>query len=74
MAHLEDGVFTRWPLERAHYRAARQWLSLSEVSLPTLDALHVAVAAAHSVPLATCDVHLARVARTLGVAVHLLRT
>ena len=73
LAHLDAGLYTRWPLLRPHYTKARDWLSLTRLPLLTLDALHLAVAAAHEVPIVTSDRNLARAAHALGLAVRAFR-
>jgi hypothetical protein len=55
-----------------HYTQACEWIALLEVPLRTLDALHLAVAHGHSVPLLTADRQLARAARKLGVRARLV--
>lgn len=73
LEHLEEGYFVRWPLERRHFQIAREWLELTPLPLLALDALHVAMASTHRVPVATCDRELATSARKLGVSVRLVK-
>lgn len=73
LTHLDTGVYTRWPVSRPHYATARDWLSLTALPLLTLDALHLAIAASQRVPIATSDADLARAAKGLAVATHLIR-
>ncbi len=70
MGHLEGGAFTRLDLDRGIYHTAQGWIGGFDVPLRTHDALHLAVAAASGLPIATADVALARSARSLGLSVH----
>jgi predicted nucleic acid-binding protein len=70
VGHVEGGAFTRLGLERGMYQTARAWLGGLQVQLRTLDALHLAVAAVHDVPIATADDGLARSAVALGIRLH----
>lgn len=56
----------------SHYSQARDWIASFEVPLRTLDALHLAVAHSHSVPVLTADRQLARAAKKLGVRTRLV--
>ena len=38
-SHLVQGIYTRLPVEGAHFAKAREWLATLAVSLQTLDAL-----------------------------------
>lgn len=73
LAHLEGGVYVRFPLERRHYTLARDWLAALGPPLAALDTLHLAVAAVADCPLITLDLALARAARTLGVSTRVLK-
>ena len=59
-------------LADAHYVQARRWIESLAAPLRTLDALHLAVAHGHSIPLLTADRQLARAARKLAVRIRLL--
>ncbi len=72
-AHLADGLFRRVSLERRHFDLAWQWLSERRTTLRTLDALHLAAAAAHQLNIVTADAPMARAARALGIQAKLLR-
>jgi predicted nucleic acid-binding protein len=67
LSHLQGNLYTRLPLERRHYRLARDWMAQLATPLRALDALHLAVAAAEALTLATADRALARWGRLLGV-------
>ena len=69
--HLQAGLYARIAVERRHYDAARGWLARFSLPLRALDALHLAVADAEGLRLATADRDLSRSARRLGVAVTL---
>lgn len=66
---LDQGLFTRLPLEREHFQIARQLLWASRLPLRTLDAVHAAVAALDGRALTTADRRLAAAAEDLGVKV-----
>lgn len=71
-ADLEGGFYTRFPVEPIHYDRARDWIRQFNTTLRTLDALHLAIAASHELPLITADERLAQVADALGVVYQLL--
>ncbi len=71
--HLEEGLYTRVPLERRHYEMAGDWLGRFTLMLRTLDALHLAVAASGTLRLVTADAALARSAKALGIETRWLR-
>jgi len=71
--HLEAGMYLRLPVERRHFAVAREWLVALHTPLATLDALHLAIAAAQDCPMVTVDAALARAGRAVGVRVRLLR-
>ena len=71
--HLEANLYTRVPLERRHYKLARDLIGRFSVSLRTLDALHLAVAASENLRLVTADSSLARSAKAVGLETVWLR-
>ena len=71
-SHLEQGIYNRLALERAHFVKAREWLATFTVPFRTLDALHVAVAALQGCPLLTTDVALAKACARIGVTARLI--
>jgi predicted nucleic acid-binding protein len=73
LGHLQAALYTRLPVQRRHYEAARGWLARFTPPLRALDALHLALADAEGLRLATADQNLSRSARNLGVAVTLVR-
>ena len=72
-SHLNQFLFKRIPVERAHYSVAFTWLAQFGVPLRTLDALHLAVAADNHLEVITADRQLSQSARKLGVRTRLLR-
>ena len=73
-SHVDQGLFHRIPLEVKHYQMAKTWLARFSTPLRTLDALHLAVAAASNAIIVTADRRLARSARRLGLEKKLLTT
>lgn len=69
LAHLDAGHYARIPVERQHYRLARDWIGGLQMPLRTLDALHLAVCALAGLSLATADRTLARHAHAVGARV-----
>jgi hypothetical protein len=67
VGHLEGGLFRRLAVEPEHFLRARELIARFETPLPTLDALHLCVAAAHRLTLVTADRTLKRSAEALGV-------
>lgn len=66
-SHLDLKVFAKVVLDSRHYQLAAGWMARFNLSLRTLDALHLAVAAFEKVELATADKNLAKSARQLGI-------
>jgi predicted nucleic acid-binding protein len=73
LTHVESSLYSRLPMERRHYRLARDWIGRFTTPLRTLDALHLAVAAAEGLRFATADRALARSAAGLGIETVALR-
>jgi predicted nucleic acid-binding protein len=71
--HLQAGLYTRIAVQRRHYEAARAWLARFTLPLRPLDALHLALADGEGLRLATADQDLSRSARSLGIAIALVR-
>lgn len=70
--HLADRHYRRLPIIAETFIEAGRLLRSGAAPLSTLDALHLAVAAAHRDPLCTADRQLARAAKKLGVRVRLV--
>lgn len=70
--HLRRGAYRRLSLGEPHFAQAQEWLASFRVHLRTLDALHVAIAAAEKATLLTADAALAKACRNLNVATHLI--
>jgi hypothetical protein len=64
-------LYRRLSVESVHFAEAREWLSTFGISLRTLDALHLAVAATEGATPMTADV-LARQGATAGVSARLI--
>jgi len=73
-AHVAAGLYEMAPIDGEHFARARDWLARMDTPLRTLDALHLAVAGAASVPILTADAALARAARRLKLGARLLRS
>jgi hypothetical protein len=73
LGHLQATLYTRIPVQRRHYDVARGWLGRFTAPLRALDALHLAIAEAEGLRLATADHDLSRSARSLGVTATLVR-
>ena len=67
-----DGVFIILPMGDAHLLAATELIGqLTDCSLRTLDALHLAIASqAEAGSIASADKVMLRAAKTMGLAVH----
>ena len=65
--HLQAGFYARVAVQRRHFETARGWLSRFTLPLRALDALHLALADAEGLRLATADRNLWTSARTLGL-------
>ena len=66
-AHLTESRYHHVPIGIAEYTQARDWIARLTTPLRVLDALHLAAATAHTLPLLTADRTLARCAKKLGV-------
>ncbi|MBK5936144.1 type II toxin-antitoxin system VapC family toxin [Halorhodospira halophila] len=71
---LHEGRFRMLELDPSLYDRAMHWLLARRTSLRTLDALHLACAEAHNLPLLTFDAPLRTAAEFLGVRTCELRT
>lgn len=65
--HLQAGLYRRLALDRHHFRLARDWISQWDLSLRSLDGLHLAVASLEDLELVTADKGLAASAESLGL-------
>ena len=73
LAHLEEGLYRRLPIDSAHFQRARAWMGRFDTPLRVPDALHLAVAFLERLPLVTADRALGRSAASLGIQVDLLQ-
>jgi uncharacterized protein len=72
LSHVEEGLYRRLLISEQHYVQARDWLQSFQTPLRTLDALHLAVAAATDLQLVTADKTLASSANDLGLVTQFL--
>ena len=72
-SHLEQGVYRRAALSSHHIRSARELLGSFTTTLRTLDALHLAIAAAEKLHLMTADDRFARSAKALSIKATYIR-
>jgi uncharacterized protein len=70
---LGNGFYIQLALEAVHYEIARDWIRRFDNPLRTLDALHLAIAVSHDIPLVTADEGLVISANLLGVETRILR-
>jgi len=71
-SHLEQPIYIRLPIDAGHFAKACEWLVTFKVSLQTLDALHMAVAAMQDCSLLTADIALAKACAKVGVTARLI--
>ena len=67
VSHLDAGYYLRHPVEDRHYQVAKSWISLFQLSLRTLDALHLAICSLKRLTLATADPGLFKSAKGLAI-------
>ena len=72
LAHRDADHYTYIPVERHHYRLARDWIGMFKMELRTLDAIHLAVASSEGLTLLTSDQGLFNSARALAQDANLL--
>jgi predicted nucleic acid-binding protein len=65
--HVDEGRYRILPVQVPQYEAARRWIEELSSPLRVLDALHLAVAAAHDLHVLTSDERLASAAGRVGV-------
>ena len=63
---MDADNYTYIPIERHHYRLARDWIGMFKIELRTLDAIHLAVASSEGLTLLTSDQRLFKSARILA--------
>ena len=69
---LVDTTFSVLPVTRLEFRTAARFADQYETGLRSGDALHLAIAANHGLPLHSLDHGLTRTAEALGVSARLL--
>jgi predicted nucleic acid-binding protein len=65
-------MYRRKPFARSYFQLARDWLATLDMSLRSLDCLHLATASFEDLELVTADRGLARAAEIVGVECRLL--
>ncbi len=68
-SHVDNGLYRWLPLDLKHFQGARAWICQFNTALKTLDALHLALAAANDLPLLSLDARLLEAARHFGISV-----
>ena len=68
-SHLAEGFYRRIALSTEHCRVARELLDAHNLSLRTLDALHLGIVSVEGVDLVTADLQLATAAAKSGKTV-----
>ena len=67
--HVDKRQYCWLPLELNHFQMARSWISQFNTALRTLDALHLAVAAANDLPILSLDNQLLEAADYFGIQI-----
>ena len=73
VTHVADGFYRRMVLTAEHYLKARQLIDSMEITLHTLDALHLSAATAETLTLLTADRDLAAAAKRHKCGVYLIK-
>ncbi len=71
-SHMSSGLFKIISVKDHHWQMAKGWIALFSTPLRTLDALHLAVAAAEDLELVTADKHLYQAAGILDIPARFL--
>ena len=71
-SHVAEGLYDRVSIGAREYALASEWIARFDVSLRTLDALHLATASTNDLRLLTADHVLAKAARRFDVACKLI--
>ncbi len=69
--HEAQDAYLNLPVRAIHYARARLFVAADDVSLRTLDALHLAIAEENDLSMLTADGHLAAAAAPFGIDVRL---
>ncbi len=72
LADIENGYYTYLPVEGTYYRLARDWIGMFNLSLRTLDALHLAISSSEGLEIVTTDPGLFKSAKALSLKAILL--
>lgn len=65
--HVDKRLYRWLPLDLKNFQVARSWISQFNIALRTLDALHLAIAAANDLPIMSLDKQLLEAADYFGV-------
>jgi len=65
--HIDDAYFLKLSLDHTHYELARDLLNRFDLTLNSLDALHLSVALSGKMTFVTLDKNLYKAAKTLGI-------
>jgi hypothetical protein len=72
LTDIENEYYTSLPLEASYYRLARDWIGMFNLSLRTLDALHLAISSSEGLDIVTTDPGLFKSAKALSINAILL--
>ncbi len=67
-SHIEESYFLKFTLESNHYKHARDLLNRFDLTLNTLDALHISVSMLGKTTFITLDNSLYKAATSLGIS------
>ncbi|MGA3083486.1 MAG: type II toxin-antitoxin system VapC family toxin [Thermodesulfobacteriota bacterium] len=72
LAHIDGRLYMNLPIEPHHFRLAREWISLFNNSLRSLDAIHLAITSSREYIFVTADKGLSKSAEGLAIETILL--
>ncbi len=67
LADIDNGYYTYLPVETTYYRLARDWTGMFNLSLRTLDVLHLAISSSEGLEIVTTDPGLFKSAKALSL-------
>jgi predicted nucleic acid-binding protein len=67
ISHLDGCHYICLPVERRHFQLARDWISIFQFALRTLDALHLAIGSSEGRTIVTSDPGLFKFAKALTI-------
>jgi len=65
--HVDKRLYRWLPLDLQNFQVANSWISQFNIALRTLDALHLAIAAANDLPILSLDKQLLEAAEYFGI-------